>query len=67
VVFSGDDLQNVDERLPYPQVPFDAYSDSKAKAEKFVLEANGKGGLLTVSLRPAGIFGYVEVYADALN
>jgi len=60
VVFSGGDLQNVDERLPYPQVSFDAYSGSKAKAEKIVLEANGKNGLLTVALRPAGIFGYVE-------
>jgi nucleoside-diphosphate-sugar epimerase len=36
----------------------DAYNDSKAKAEALVLAANGQGGLLTVALRPAGIFGY---------
>jgi len=35
----------------------DAYNESKAKAEQMVLEANGKQGLLTVALRPAGIFG----------
>lgn len=37
----------------------DAYNESKQKAEEAVIEANGKGGLLTVALRPAGIFGYV--------
>ena len=29
----------------------------QAKAEQIVLEANGKDGLLTVAIRPAGIFG----------
>lgn len=57
VVFNGTDLIDVDERLPYPEKPLDAYNESKAKAEQAVLEANGKGGLLTVALRPAGIFG----------
>jgi len=57
VVFNGTDLIDVDERLPYPEKPFDAYNESKAKAEQAVLEANGKGGLLTIALRPAGIFG----------
>ncbi|KAF4617917.1 hypothetical protein D9613_005909 [Agrocybe pediades] len=57
VVFNGEDIIDGDERLPFPEVPLDAYNDSKAKAEKAVLEANGKGGLLTVALRPAGIFG----------
>ncbi|KAH6912556.1 C-3 sterol dehydrogenase [Coprinopsis sp. MPI-PUGE-AT-0042] len=57
VVFNGQDNVDVDERLPYPTVPMDAYNDSKAKAETLVLESNGKGGLLTVALRPAGIFG----------
>ncbi|KAI6141066.1 hypothetical protein BKA82DRAFT_4362633 [Pisolithus tinctorius] len=37
--------------------PFDAYNNSKAQGEKIVLEANGKDGLLTVALRPAGVFG----------
>lgn len=59
VVFNGGEVKDVDERIAFPEVPMDAYNDSKAKAETAVLEANGKGGLLTVALRPAGIFGYV--------
>ena len=57
VVFNGTDIIDVDERLPPPEVPLDAYNDSKAKGEAIILEANDKGGLLTVALRPAGIFG----------
>ncbi|TFY76564.1 hypothetical protein EWM64_g7446 [Hericium alpestre] len=57
VVFNGADLVDVDERLPPPEKPMDAYNESKAKAEELVLAANGQGGLLTVALRPAGIFG----------
>ncbi|KAG5638170.1 hypothetical protein H0H81_001466 [Sphagnurus paluster] len=60
VVFDGGDLIDIDERLPPPEVPLDSYNDSKAKAEAIVLEANGKGGLLTVAIRPAGIFGCVQ-------
>jgi sterol-4alpha-carboxylate 3-dehydrogenase (decarboxylating) len=58
VVFDGQDLSNIDERLPPPERAMDPYNESKAKAESMVLEANGKGGLLTVALRPAGIFGF---------
>jgi sterol-4alpha-carboxylate 3-dehydrogenase (decarboxylating) len=57
VVFNGQDLINVDERIPFPEKPLDAYNESKAKAEELVLAANGIDGLLTVALRPAGIFG----------
>ncbi|TFK70358.1 C-3 sterol dehydrogenase [Pluteus cervinus] len=57
VVFEGDDLADADERLPYAEKPLDAYNDSKAKAEAAVLKANDKNGLITVALRPAGIFG----------
>ncbi|KAI5990019.1 NAD(P)-dependent steroid dehydrogenase-like protein [Pisolithus albus] len=53
VVFDGTDVVHLDERVPYPEKPFDAYNDSKVQGEKIVLEANGKGGLLTVALRPA--------------
>lgn len=60
VVFNGQDLIDVDERLAPPEKPMDAYNESKAKAEEMVLEANGKKGLLTVALRPAGIFGFVH-------
>lgn len=58
-MFDGKDVVNLDERAPYPEKPFDAYNDSKAKGEALVLAANGKSGLLTVALRPAGIFGSV--------
>ncbi|CCM04919.1 uncharacterized protein FIBRA_07116 [Fibroporia radiculosa] len=58
VVFNGEyDLIGVDERMPLPEKAMDAYNESKAKAEKLVLEANGKDGLYTVSLRVAGLFG----------
>jgi len=57
VVFNGSDIIDIDERYPPPKVPMDAYNDSKAKAEALVLAANGRDGLLTVALRPAGIFG----------
>ncbi|KAH8824934.1 C-3 sterol dehydrogenase [Flagelloscypha sp. PMI_526] len=57
VLYSGEDLMDVDERTPYPTKSFDAYNESKAKGEQAVLEANGKSGLYTVALRPAGIFG----------
>ncbi|KAI5481891.1 C-3 sterol dehydrogenase [Pseudohyphozyma bogoriensis] len=56
-VYNGRDLINVDERMPFPTEGLDPYNVTKAKAETIVLEANGKGGLLTVALRPAGIFG----------
>jgi sterol-4alpha-carboxylate 3-dehydrogenase (decarboxylating) len=59
VVYNGGEIKDVDERIAFPEVPMDAYNDSKAKEETAVLDANGKGGLLTVALRPAGIFGYV--------
>lgn len=57
VVFNGQDLIDVDERIPIPDKPLDAYNESKAKAEELVIAANGVDGLLTVALRPAGIFG----------
>ncbi|EIN12772.1 C-3 sterol dehydrogenase [Punctularia strigosozonata HHB-11173 SS5] len=57
VVFNGEDLINIDERIPSPEKAMDGYNESKAKAEEMVLAANGKDGLLTVALRPSGIFG----------
>lgn len=32
VVFDGQDLINVDERMPYPEKPMDAYNDTKVSA-----------------------------------
>ncbi|KAI0917372.1 hypothetical protein AcW1_007427 [Taiwanofungus camphoratus] len=57
VVFNGESLIDIDERLQPPAKAMDAYNESKAKAEEMVLAANGKGGLYTVALRPAGLFG----------
>ena len=67
VIFNGGDLINVDERAPAPKNSMDAYNESKVKAEELVLAANGEKGLLTVSLRPAGIFGYVLAHDDVFT
>ena len=57
VVFAGNNVIDLDERAPPPETPFDVYNDSKAHGEAAVLAANGQQGLLTVALRPAGIYG----------
>ncbi len=49
------DHKGGDEGLPYCQQHMDAYNKTKELAERIVLEANGKNGLLTVALRPSGI------------
>lgn len=56
VVHSGRDVEGANESLPYPK-RFEAYyPETKAKAEKAVLAANGEE-LATVALRPHLIFG----------
>lgn len=57
VVFNGKDVFNADENWPYPEVHMDGYNETKAIAETAVMEANDPATLLTVCLRPAGIFG----------
>ncbi|CCD27451.1 sterol-4-alpha-carboxylate 3-dehydrogenase (decarboxylating) NDAI_0K02600 [Naumovozyma dairenensis CBS 421] len=63
VIFNGQDIHNGDETWPIPEVPMDAYNETKAIAEDMVLKANsmdteeGGDGFYTVALRPAGIFG----------
>lgn len=69
VVFNGEDLKNADESVPFPKKAMDAYNQTKAEAETAVLEAavaytpaqlqslDFENTLLTVALRPAGIFG----------
>lgn len=57
VVFNGDDVFNADELWPYPEVHMDGYNETKAAAEQAVMKANNPKNLLTVCLRPAGIFG----------
>ena len=56
VVFNGMDLAGADESAPYPERFEAAYPETKAIAERMVLEANGPG-LATVSLRPHLIWG----------
>jgi nucleoside-diphosphate-sugar epimerase len=56
VVHAGTDIEGADESLPYPQHFESYYSETKAKAEKAVLAANGPE-LATVALRPHLIFG----------
>lgn len=51
---------DIDERVPIPEKPLSSYNKTKGIAEGLVLEANGKNGLKTVSIRPSGIFGYVS-------
>lgn len=57
VIFNGQDVYNADENWPYPEVHMDGYNLTKAIAEEAVMNANDPGSLLTVCLRPAGIFG----------
>jgi len=57
VVFEGKDLRGADEQTPYAKNHIDPYSYTKELAEKDVLDYNGKSGVLTVALRPSGIFG----------
>ncbi len=56
VVFTGHDLEGVDESVPYAQHYDAAYPATKAIAEKLVL-ANNDSSLGTVSLRPHLIWG----------
>ncbi|MFC1744914.1 NAD-dependent epimerase/dehydratase family protein [Candidatus Riflebacteria bacterium] len=57
VIFDGSSMENVDETYPYPK-EFDCYyPKTKAMAEKMILEANGKKGVYTTSIRPHLIWG----------
>ncbi len=56
VVFHGRDMEGVDESVPYPDHFEAAYPETKARAEKLVLKANGPD-LATVALRPHLIWG----------
>jgi nucleoside-diphosphate-sugar epimerase len=64
VVFNGQEINNGDESIPYPDAYLDHYSKSKALAEKEVIKANGtahqNGHLWTCSLRTAGIYGPMD-------
>ncbi|KAJ2360038.1 erg26, C-3 sterol dehydrogenase, partial [Coemansia sp. RSA 2611] len=57
VVYSGSGLEYVDETIGYASPFADYYSETKAIAEKMVLEHNDMYGMRTAALRPSGIFG----------
>ena len=57
VVYDGTSEEMADESAPYPERFLNPYSETKAEAEKMVLDENTKGSLLTVSLRPHLIWG----------
>lgn len=56
VVFNGQDMEGVDESVPYPSHYEAHYPRTKAEAEQLVLAANGPN-LATVALRPHLIWG----------
>lgn len=56
VVFTGRDMTGVDESVPYPAYYEADYPQTKAHAERMVLQANGPL-LTTVALRPHLIWG----------
>ncbi|MBC8354306.1 MAG: NAD-dependent epimerase/dehydratase family protein [Planctomycetes bacterium] len=57
VTFDGSDQNGIDESAPYPTTWLCHYPHTKALGEQHVLEANGRDGLLTCSLRPHLIWG----------
>ncbi len=57
VVFGHRPLENANEDTPYPGSYLWHYPETKAIAERMVLEKNGCEGLLTVALRPHLIWG----------
>ena len=57
VVFDGSDLCGIDETYPYPERYICHYPATKAIAERYVIAANGKEGLLTTALRPHLVWG----------
>ena len=56
VVFNGQDMEGVDESVPYPDHYLSYYPQTKAEAERLVLAANDRE-LATVALRPHLIWG----------
>mmetsp|Transcript_50054 Transcript_50054/g.128834 ORF Transcript_50054/g.128834 Transcript_50054/m.128834 type:complete len:271 (+) Transcript_50054:117-929(+) len=58
VIYEGKSYEYGDEAsLPYAANPMDYYTETKILAEKIVLESNGSNGVMTVAIRPHGLFG----------
>ena len=63
VVFSGTPITNgTEDSAAIPDKPFDAYSGTKAIAERFVLASNGVDGIATTVIRPVGMYGPRDPY-----
>lgn len=60
-IFPGKSIRNIDETIPYPENPVNAYCASKQQAEELVKKANGEN-LKTCILRPADIYGERDPY-----
>jgi nucleoside-diphosphate-sugar epimerase len=56
VIFDENDMENVDENVPYPKKYLAPYPETKAMAEKMVRNAANKG-LKTIIIRPHLIWG----------
>eukprot|EP01105_Mastigella_eilhardi_P027131 TRINITY_DN8208_c0_g1_i1.p1 TRINITY_DN8208_c0_g1~~TRINITY_DN8208_c0_g1_i1.p1 ORF type:complete len:392 (+),score=71.98 TRINITY_DN8208_c0_g1_i1:29-1204(+) len=71
VVFNEASTVNIgaiSETTPYATNPPNHYTRTKTIAEKLVLAANGKGGLITGAVRPQGVFGPRDnIMAEAVN
>lgn len=57
VCFNSEVDLNIGENTPYATNMSCLYTETKIEGEKRVLEANGRGDLLTTVLRPDGIYG----------
>ena len=57
VTFQYPGSRGGDESLPYPENFLSHYAETKALAEKAVIQANGWGGMATTALRPHLIWG----------
>jgi len=62
VVMNGQDVQNGDESLAYPEVYLDSYSKTKSLAEQIIRKVSGTCNsegvpLLTIAIRPHCMFG----------
>ena len=56
VIFDENDMENVDESVPYPEKYLASYPQTKAMAEKLIRDA-AKKGLRTIIIRPHLIWG----------
>ncbi len=56
--------ENCDESCPLPDVPLNPYVASKAAADKYVREFNGKNGLLTCVMRPNALMEHMYNFAQ---